>query len=99
MVSAFFVKNLSGLELGASKRVCVFAKGEKTVQWTVLREAREKQVRSVAPRNTHHQKKVVSAFFVKNLSGLELGASKRVCVFANKHNDFLEREILFLICQ
>ena len=45
-----FLSNLVGLELGASKLVCVFAKGEKTVQWTVLREAREKQVPPSAPQ-------------------------------------------------
>ena len=30
--------------LGASKLVCVFAFRQKTVQWTVLREAREKRI-------------------------------------------------------
>ena len=85
-------------ELGASKLVCVFAKGEKTVLWTVLREAREKQVRSVAPRNTHHQKGG-ECFFVKNLSGLELGASKLVCVFAEVIYKFLSVEIFYFSCQ
>ena len=37
-----------GFELGASKLVCVFAESEKIVQWTILREAREKQIPSSA---------------------------------------------------
>ena len=40
-------------------------KGEKTVLWTVLREAREKQVRSPAPKNLLSEKLAGNKFFKK----------------------------------
>ena len=54
---AFFVwlVKKKGLELGASNlKVAYSPKGEKTVQWTVLREAREKQVPYGVPKNSVH---------------------------------------------
>ena len=41
-------------------------KGEKTVLWTVLREAREKQVRSPAPNNLLPKKLAGNNYFKKN---------------------------------
>ena len=46
----FYVMAISGLELGASNGSCVLDEVKKTVRWTVLREAREKQVRPPAPK-------------------------------------------------
>lgn len=40
-------------------------KGEKTVLWTVLREAREKQVRSPAPNNLLPKKLAENNYFKK----------------------------------
>jgi len=41
---------MDGLELGASKlQFACSPLGEKIVQWTILRKAREKQVRPAAP--------------------------------------------------
>ncbi len=50
-VLGFLFVFVEGFELGASKLKFAYSPiGEKTVQWTVLREAREKQIPLSPPR-------------------------------------------------
>jgi hypothetical protein len=58
-----------GLELGASNLLVAYSPfGEKIVQWTILREAREKQVRPAAPKEFELDLKVqCELFFVVNI--------------------------------
>ena len=59
-------KEKGGFELGASKLKFAYSPlGEKIVQWTILREAREKQIPFSPSRKKDHQ---LMVFFVVVIS-------------------------------
>ena len=56
---------MDGFELGASNLLVAYSPfGEKIVQWTILREAREKQVRPAAPTKREGSKYLLFLFCV-----------------------------------
>ena len=57
-LSSFVDKTKRGFELGASHKVACLPLGKKTVQWTVLREAREKRIPLPPPKTKDRQSPV-----------------------------------------
>ena len=85
-----------GFELGASNlKVACSPTGEKTVQWTVLREAREKQIPSPQPKRKHSSFDGCFSFCIEKIIGRGFEVALRT-VDTYRFSGRLERRNPFL---